>query len=36
LTHLEIPRNEVSDQYQGGWNQIVGRLEQYIGKKSKK
>jgi uncharacterized protein YndB with AHSA1/START domain len=36
LTHLEIPRKEVSDQYQGGWTQIVGRLEQYIGKKWKK
>ena len=36
LTHLEIPRKEVSDQYQGGWKQIVGRLEQAIGKKSKK
>jgi uncharacterized protein YndB with AHSA1/START domain len=33
LTHLEIPRKEVSDQYQGGWRQIVSRLEQYIGKK---
>ena len=36
LTHLEIPRKEVSDQYQGGWNQIVGRLEQSIGRKWKK
>jgi len=32
LTHLEIPRKEVSDQYQGGWSQIV-RLEQYIGER---
>jgi uncharacterized protein YndB with AHSA1/START domain len=33
LTHLEIPRKEVSDQYQGGWSQIVTRLEQYIGER---
>jgi uncharacterized protein YndB with AHSA1/START domain len=33
LTHLEIPRKEVSDQYRGGWSQIVTRLEQYIGER---
>ena len=33
LTHLEIPRKEVSDQYQGCWSQIVTRLEQYIGER---
>jgi len=33
LTHVEIPRKEVSDQYQGGWNQIVTRMEQCLRKK---
>ena len=30
LTHEEIPRSEVSEQYRGGWGQIITRLEQYI------
>ncbi|MBZ5622832.1 MAG: SRPBCC domain-containing protein [Acidobacteriia bacterium] len=30
LTHQEIPRREVTDQYRGGWSQIVSRLEQFI------
>ena len=33
LTHLEIPRKEVSDQYRGGCSQIVTRLEQYLGER---
>ena len=30
LTHERFPRKEVADQYQGGWGQIVGRLEQHL------
>jgi uncharacterized protein YndB with AHSA1/START domain len=30
LTHQEIPRKEVIDQYRGGWGQIVSRLAEHI------
>jgi len=30
LTHEKFPKKEASDQYRGGWAQIVGRLEQYL------
>jgi uncharacterized protein YndB with AHSA1/START domain len=30
LTHENFPRKEVRDQYQGGWGQIIDRLEQYL------
>jgi len=30
LTHEELARDEVRDQYQGGWNQIADRLAQYL------
>jgi len=33
LTHSEIPRKEVSNQYQSGWGQIISRLEQYLGER---
>jgi uncharacterized protein YndB with AHSA1/START domain len=30
LTHERFPRKDVSDQYRGGWNRILERLEVYL------
>ena len=30
LTHERFPRKEASDQYRGGWGQIVTRLDAYL------
>jgi uncharacterized protein YndB with AHSA1/START domain len=30
LTHEELPRTEVREQYRGGWQQILAGLEEYI------
>jgi uncharacterized protein YndB with AHSA1/START domain len=30
LTHERFPRQEVSDQYRGGWSQIAARLDAYL------
>jgi uncharacterized protein YndB with AHSA1/START domain len=30
LTHDKLPGTEVRDRHRGGWNQIVGRLEQFL------
>lgn len=30
LTHENFPKKETGDLYRGGWDQIVGRLEQFL------
>jgi uncharacterized protein YndB with AHSA1/START domain len=30
LTHERFPRQEPADQYRGGWDQIVARLDRYL------
>jgi uncharacterized protein YndB with AHSA1/START domain len=30
LTHERFPREEVSEQYRGGWGQILDRLDRYL------